>query len=313
MENYLFAPLILFCYNRPDHTRKILNNINSLSEAPKTKLFIFSDAAKEQNVEEAVDEVRMIIRTFLNSETTFLETNVYEAHINKGLANSIIEGVTSVIKKFKKAIILEDDLIVSKDFLKYMNNALNYYENNSSIWAISGYSFNMKCLASYQYDVFFTGRGCSWGWATWKNRWETVDWHVRDYDTFKYDIVKRFKFAIWGKDLPTMLDACMAGKNQSWAIRWCYAAYKQKKLTVYPVKSRINNNGMDGTGTNFKFTIDKYKTLLNKDDLNCQFIVPYIDYQIRKNFTRKYLSISKYFMLEIKWFLIKMGILKASV
>src|SRR5699024_3409085 len=108
-----------------------------------------------------------------------------KASTNKGLANSVISGVTKVIDKFGKVIVIEDDLISSTDFLSYMNNALEFYEMNKSIWSISGYNIPIDIPSNYKHDVYLSYRGCSWGWATWKNRWNQTDWSVKDYDAFK--------------------------------------------------------------------------------------------------------------------------------
>lgn len=308
MEDSQFAPVVVFVYNRPDHTIQLLNSINSLPEAKKTDLIVFSDGEKVFN-DKKVKEVREALEKF-RGISNFASYTVKYKQKNYGLASSIIEGVTEIINLYNKVIVLEDDLVVAKDFLSYMNGALSYYDNNNNIWSISGYTFPMKCLNDYDHDIYMTGRGCSWGWATWKNRWDTVDWEVSDYDSFKYDFIKRYKFGRDGRDLPIMLDAFINKEVKSWAIRWCYSAFLQHKLTVYPKHSKVLNKGTDGSGTNYTSMSKQYDTQLGVDTLPCRFEDLQIEKRIQKEFRSKYMHGMLLFKASARSFLIKLGLLK---
>lgn len=310
MHEKNIAPVVLFVYNRPDHTMRLLRSLNKTNEASQTKLFIFSDQAKNATAQEKVREVRQCISNFIEDESCFYEVEVRAAENNKGLAKSIIDGVTEIIETYGKVIVLEDDLEVSADFLDYMNDALDFYQDADDVWAISGYTFPMKALEGYCHDVYFTGRGCSWGWATWQNRWNTVDWDVGDYSKFKHNIARRHAFAEWGGDLPEMLDAYMYGEVHSWAIRWCYEAFKQNKFTVYPTRSRVKNGGTDGSGTNFHSVETRYDTQLNTCKQSCVFEHCDVDEKIRREFANKYLTPIERVKLKTRWFLIRLGLLK---
>jgi hypothetical protein len=310
-HNINFSPVVLFVYNRIEHTKNTLEKLNSLVEVKNTDLYIFSDAAKNDKSKNEVVKVREYIDFFKNNESRFRQTSIIKSDKNKGLANSIICGVSNIIEQYGSVIVLEDDLIVSDDFLIFMNGALKYYQNEKSIWAISGYTFPMKSLNGYRYDVYLSGRGCSWGWATWKDRWDTVDWQMKDYNNFKFDYRKRKDFAKWGKDLPYILDAYVYGEIQSWAIRWCYSAFVQHCYTVYPVRSHVLNRGTDGTGTNFTKENLRYDTILSDGKDSCTFSMPEISEKIRKEFALKYIADSEKWKLYIRWFLIRVGILKA--
>lgn len=284
-----YAPVALFVYNRPDHVQNNLYHLNTIQGVEETKLYIFSDAAKNEKTEEQVRHVRGLISTFRENDSKFESVEVIHAKENKGLAQSIIDGVSMLISQYGKVIVLEDDLLVADDFLTYMNGALDYYQDKQKIWAISGYSFPMKATSAYPHDVFMTVRGCSWGWATWADRWETVDWDVKDYSSMKFNIKNRIAFGKWGQDMPFMLDGNAYGKNHSWAIRWCYAAYKQDRYTVYPKRTRISNKGTDGSGTNYKKTITKYDVELEDVNDECKFEMLPLEENIRKEFRKKYM------------------------
>ena len=292
------APVLIFVYNRLDHTKKTLEALSKNILAEKTDLFIFCDNYKKEKDIETVKKVRNLIDEF-SVNAVFSNVTVKKAEKNKGLANSIIAGVSEIINQYGKVIVLEDDLITSKNFLKYMNQALDFYEHQTNIWSISGYTFPMKTLETYPHDVYMSGRGSSWGWASWKDRWETIDWSVSDYKNFEFNYIKRHHFSKWGADMPFMLDRQMQGKINSWAIRWCYAQYKQNKFTIYPKESYIQNIGTDGSGTHFSKSNTHYDTFLRTDDIECKFEILDIDKRIRKEFQKKYLN--------------RMGILKSNI
>lgn len=307
MERGDLAPVVLFVYNRPEHTQKTLNSINLLPEAGQTDLYIYADQAKNERAQSSVDAVRAIVSAFVDNQSHFRSAKLICASANQGLAKSIISGVSRIIDEYGSVIVLEDDLEVAPDFLSYMNGALEYYRNEESIWAISGYTFPMQALHDYPHDVYLCGRGCSWGWATWKDRWDTVDWEVKSYPKFKFNFFERNKFAQWGRDLPTMLDAYMYGEIHSWAIRWCYEAFRQHKYTIYPVVSRIKNHGTDGSGTNFnKESTAQYDTYISDGASSITFAMPPVNKKIQREFSAKYLQGIQYFKVLLRWFIIRL-------
>ena len=251
----MFAPIVLFVYNRPFHTKEVIESLARNTLAKKSSLYIFSDGPKNTNQEKNVKEVRDYIKT-ISSKQWFSEVHLICSEKNMGLAPSIISGVTKIINNYKKIIVVEDDSKTSPDFLEFMNNALNYYEHNSKIWSIGAYSFINQFPDDYLYDIYIMGRTCSYAWATWLDRWQKVDWNVSDYKNFRFSISQRTAFNHYGNDRSLMLDSQQAGRTASWAIRFCYAMYKHKMYTVYPRYSRIKNIGQDGTGIHFKKVIN---------------------------------------------------------
>ena len=309
MEINNYAPVVVFVYNRPEHTKKMLARLNELDEVQHTTLYIFADAPKDDFAKLKVNEVETVIRNFIRI-SKFNKVYFRKNEKNFGLAQSIIKGVSHVIEMHGKAIVLEDDLIVSKDFLRYMNTGLEKFKNDKTIWSISGYTFPLESLKKSLGDVYMSDRGCSWGWATWDDRWKTVDWDVKDYSKFKFNIVLRHHFAKWGYDLPCLLDAYKYGEIQSWAIRWCYSAFKQGKRTIYPKNSRVVNIGTDGSGTNFSKKEDRYNTYLYNGNDECQFKLVEESENIRREFASRYITGGELIKLHIRWFLIRLGILR---
>ncbi|MGJ3196269.1 glycosyltransferase family protein [Peribacillus frigoritolerans] len=282
----MLAPIILFVYNRPEHTIKTIKALSENELAKESSVFIFSDAPKNKDSSEKVNLVREYIDS-LKEKEYFKSITIKKAKLNKGLAKSVIDGVSEIISEYGKVIVLEDDLITTSDFLIYMNGALDYYNELDKVWSISGYNIPIEFPKDYKSEIYYSYRGCSWGWATWKNRWNQVDWDIKDFAEFKSSRNKRNQFNRGGRDMANMLDAQMDGTIDSWAIRWCYTQSKKDLLTVYPVKSRIKNIGLDGSGTHSAIT-SHYDVEIDKSLKQCIYSDPELDQNILKNFQNHY-------------------------
>ena len=240
----MLAPIVLFVYNRAKHTRQTIEALQRNELAKESVLIIFSDAAKSQQQEEPVNEVRQYIQQI----NGFKSVSIVERENNFGLANSIIDGVTSILNEYGRIIVLEDDLIVTPHFLAFMNRALDKYETETQVIQVSGYMFPITI--EIKEDALFLPLTTSWGWATWKRAWELFDPEAKGYARVKTDLKLRKQFNLDGAyDYFSMLEAQLAGKVDSWAVRWQLSSFLNNKLTVYPKISLIVNAGFDGSGT----------------------------------------------------------------
>lgn len=242
------APIVIFAFNRPESFKTTIQALKQNREAIYSDLFVFVDGAREGRLQEhkAVEDVKRIANTISGFKSVTLTC----ADRNKGLGPSIITGVTKVINQYGKVIVLEDDLLVQPNFLTYMNEGLEKLKNNSNVFSICGYTNKIKLPYDYSYNTYYCVRSSSWGWATWKKIWDSVDWELTDWGK-----IERTKTAFnrWGgSDCFSMLKGWKEGHNKSWAIRFCYSQFLQKKVCLFPVKSLVNNNGFDGNGTNCK-------------------------------------------------------------
>lgn len=251
-----YAPVLLFTYKRVDTLKQTIAALQKNHLAQETDLFIFSDGAKKEEDIPSINRVR----EFINAISGFKKITIYVADENKGLANSIISGVTKIIKEFDKVIVLEDDLVTTPNFLIFMNNALNFYEKDERIFSIAGYSTVIKNSAE---DVYFTFRASSWGWATWKDRWIDVPWEIKNYDSFKRSKDFKKQFNKMGSDLSKMLDDQMKGKINSWAIRWVYHQFVTQRFTVYPTISKVQNIGTGKSATHTRDAFNRFETILD--------------------------------------------------
>ena len=254
-------PIVLFVYNRPDHLRHTIEALVKNTLAEKSKLFIYSDGPKNQSDAEKI----MSVRKYIHSISGFKEVEIIEREKNYGLAKSVITGVSEVFTSSSKVIIMEDDMISSRGFLSYMYELLNFYENNRTIFSVTGYTFPIKIPYDYPYEIYLAHRASSWGWGTWKDRWEKVDWDVNDYDFFIGDKTQTEKFKKGGDDLIRMLKNQKTGRIDSWAIIWTYTHFKNKAYCIYPVRSLIKNIGADESGVHMNKT-KKYDVDLTEDN-----------------------------------------------
>lgn len=300
----MLAPVVIFLYARPEHTKQTIESLAKNSLADETEVYIYSDAAKNEKAQLQVERVREYIDT-LEQRNLFKSLNIIKADANKGLAKSVISGVTEIIEQYGKVIVVEDDLVSAPDFLQYMNEALEFYEEDNNIWSICGYTFKMNIPADYKHNIYLSYRGGSWGWATWRDRWEKVDWEVADYQLFKKDKKLRSRFNRGGRDMANMLDNQMQGNIDSWAIRWCYAQSKLDMLTVYPIVSRIKNIGLDGTGTHSGIT-SKYDTVICNGTDKCRFERLDLDRRIVNYFRDQFGTEFDYLVIGLKTYIKKL-------
>lgn len=261
------APIILFVYNRPVHTKKTIDALKLNQLASESFLFIFSDGPKSEKDEFLVNEVRKFIKELRGFKKIF----IVERKTNFGLSKSIISGVTELVEKYGKIIVLEDDLITSPFFLKYMNDALTFYCNDEKVISIHGYMYPLK--EKLPETFFLKGADC-WGWATWKRGWNHFEPDGKKLLTElrNKNLLDEFD---WGGALNNvrMLKNFINGRNDSWAIRWHASAFLLNKLTLYPGKSLVNNIGADGLGTNVKKT-NIYNTTLASGSIEINSIPP---------------------------------------
>jgi hypothetical protein len=240
------APVIVFAYNRPKHLMQTLTALMKNSKSIDSDLYIYCDGPKKLSDELQIKKIIEIISNLKG----FKKIVLINRKINLGLSNSIILGVSEVIEEYGKAIVVEDDVVVSKNFLSYMNNALDTYEYRSDIFSITGYNYNLKYSDEHLgQDSYLSYRSSPWGWGTWSDRWAKVDWNLNDLSSFKKSNLEIAKFEKAGKDLMYMLNLQMKGKINSWSIKFDFAHYVNNATCLHPRVSMVKNIGFDGSGT----------------------------------------------------------------
>lgn len=238
-----FAPIVLFTYNRPDHVKQTIEALQKNEFASESDLIIYSDGAKDKTDELAINETRK----YLHTVEGFKSVQIIEREKNWGLAESLIDGITSVVDKYGKVIVMEDDLLTSPYYLRFMNQALEKYRDDDRIASIHGYVNPVKEELP---ENFFLSYASSWGWATWQRAWRIFE---RDGSKLLNELQdKNFEQRLDFDNsyyFVKMLRNQIKGKNSSWAIRWYTSIVLKNKLCLYPGKSLVRQIGCDGSGT----------------------------------------------------------------
>lgn len=238
-----FAPICLFTYDRIDETVQTIQSLKKNFLAKQSDLIIFSDGPKNKKSHNKIFELRQFLKTI----TGFKSITIHESIENKGLANSIINGVSKTLKEYGNIIVLEDDLITTPNFLDFMNQALEYYAKDDKIQSINGYSLKIKSNE----DVYFHERTFPWGWATWQNRWfqELFDKKIIEERIQENNkLLSRFNKTC-GNDMSSMLEDTINGKNNSWYSRWVFNHFLNETYAVYPTLSKVSNIGFSDKAT----------------------------------------------------------------
>lgn len=248
----MFAPIVIFGYNRPDRfdkmTRSLMKNFNFSNH----EVFVFIDGPKS-------DEDVMPVREVTDIAYSITD-NVSISQNNKGLANSIISGVSEIIEIYGRVIVIEDDLILHPEFLNFMDYYLDKCEKVKNIISICGYGLKIKRPSNYKSDVYLARRSSSWGWATWADRWNAVDWEVRSFPEIQKSSKLKKQFNLGGSDMFSMLSRYMKGMNNSWAIRFCYHQFRNNLYSIHPVHSLVSNDGFGTEATNCRQEYNRFKT-----------------------------------------------------
>lgn len=272
-------PVALFVYNRLSHTKATINAL-AKNDIRDIVLYIFSDGPRKS------DAVSVsLLRKYLESISGFEEVIIIKSNKNKGLANSIIEGVNFILETYESVIVLEDDLVVSKNFLTYMKTSLHKYKNDEKVMSIAGYSYPLfESSESLVNDTYFLRLTTSWGWGTWRSSWSYFDKDpVKLINSFSKQDIKEFNLNnsenFWYQVLHNN-----SGKLNTWAIFWYAAVFENQGLTLFPKVSLVNNIGFDGSGTNCGVS-NRFDVFLQQDEIK------YFEDNIEENsFVRKELE-----------------------
>jgi glycosyltransferase involved in cell wall biosynthesis len=240
------APIVLFVYNRLWHTQQTVEALQNNVLAKQSELYIYSDGANTEKVQKSVNEVRQ----YIDKIDGFKSVTIIKRIKNFGLAESIIDGVTTIVNQYGRIIVLEDDMVVSPYFLEYMNETLEQFVDDERVISVHGYVYPVNIELPEAF--FLTGADC-WGWATWRRGWALfnsegqylLDELVRRHLIQEFDYNGAYPFL-------NMLKDQIKGANDSWAIRWNASAFLAGKLTLYPGRSLVHNIGTDSSGTHCK-------------------------------------------------------------
>lgn len=241
------SPIVVLTYNRPGKARRLFEALLANPEALESRMYVYSDGPRSEADRPLVEATRAVIRSL-----AIPRLELVERASNVGLARNVIEATSAACAKHGSAIVLEDDLLVSPTFLAFMNAALDRYCHHPSVMHVSGYMFSLAPPRGV--DVLFLPFINSWGWATWDRAWRCFDSTANGYALLAADRALRRRFDLDGHYyFYEMLQGCLQGRIQSWAIRWYLSVFLAGGLAAFPAKSLVENCGFDEMGTNTRF------------------------------------------------------------
>lgn len=263
------APIAFFVFNRPEHTRRVLESLRDNERASESVLHIFADGPRKNETEEGLKRIAEV-RQIIGKADGFREVKLHLLDENKGCARSVREGITEIVEQAGRIIVVEDDVVCCPSFLGFINDALDFYYDDKRIWTIGGMNIDIQIPETYvkKHDLFLVHRTCSWGWGTWSDRWRNIDWEVSDADRFFANPKAMRRFDRGGEGMTQLLRDQLEGRIDAWDIVWDYHIFKHNGFCIRPIKSLTYNIGMDGSGTHYNdvaATVDPQAPLFNPD------------------------------------------------
>lgn len=239
------APIAIFAFNRPDSLERLLHSLKRNPEFNQSQTFIFIDGARNTYEQSLVSDVERIAKGLQTSGGV----EVIRRSLNLGLASSILTGIDQIFERYETVIVLEDDLVISENFLKFCNQGLIKYSSNSGVASIQGFTHG---ISLHKQDTFFMLGADCWGWATWKNRWQELERDGAKLLANLRESRRESEFDLKGAYPYTrMLERQALGLVDSWAIRWHASMFLKNKVSLYPSRSLVENYGQDGSGTHY--------------------------------------------------------------
>lgn len=264
------APIVVFAFNRPDLLSRTLTALVANDLAAASPLTIFCDGPRHEGDAAGTEAVRNLARAV----TGFASLEVVERPRNMGCAASIIDGLSEMFRRHERLVVIEDDIVTSPHTLRFLNEGLARYADNGAVFNIAAWTppdIARKLPHGYPFDVYAIPRFNCWGWASWRDRFQDIDWDVTDYPAFKNSPQQRQAFNTGGEDLSPMLDAQMEGRLDAWDIRADYARFKKKMVGINPVRSYALNIGI-GSGTHTTTATTRWDSDISKASAAPRFL-----------------------------------------
>lgn len=239
------APIALFAFNRPDHLSRVLEALAANRLADRSSLTLFCDGPRNDAEKIQTDATRGVAR----AATGFANVRVVEREQNLGCARSFIQGLEEMFAAHERLVVMEDDILCSPHTLEFLNTGLERYADEPAVFNIAAWSPPPRIFPipdDYPYDTYAIPRFNCWGWASWRDRFTSVDWDVTDYDRFIRTPVLQRAYDRGGADMTTMLRMQMEGRLNTWDVRVDYARFRHGRVGINPVRAYTTNIGFGG-------------------------------------------------------------------
>lgn len=232
--------IIVFAYNRSRHLEKVLDALRKNKGV--SKIYIFQDGLKCEEHQKEWENTQRVIK-----EINWCKVVYKLSSYNKGLADSIVDGINTVFEENDAVVVLEDDCVPHPLFIEYAAKCLEKYCDDVRVFSINGYAWDLD-VDNNGTDAYFAGRFGSWGWATWKDRWRLYEQDYKILVKIQKDQQRKQRLDTWAPDAVSYLIGNVYGTCNSWAVFWGLKCIEQGKFCLTPYYSLIDNIGCDGSG-----------------------------------------------------------------
>lgn len=239
----IHAPIVMISYNRPSFVRLSINNVALADGVGNHDIFMFIDGPKSEKDKIKQDEIFAIVESY---KKQLPKLTIIRRNRNYGCRDNIVDAISTIITRYGKAIIIEDDILISKTFLDYMDEALDLYKNDKSIWSINAYQLpNLKIPVDYPYDVYLDPVNMCWGWGTWVDRWNQVDFALKDWEVERENPIVLSRLNRAGRHFLDMINAQYDGRLDTWDVQCLYHVVKNGLMSIEPKFQLSKNIGFD--------------------------------------------------------------------
>lgn len=248
ITNTLKTPILLITFNRPDHTRRVFEEIKK--QRPKS-LFVFQDGPRlgvDSDIEKCA-AVRSIFEEPLEWEC---ELKTYYSDKNLGCGLGPATGITWFFEQVEQGIIIEDDTIPGNDFFEYTEELLELYNKNDQIKVIGSFHLEEKKYGDGSYHFSMANRNLC-AWATWRRAWNDFDYKLTNVSPA--DLIRSMKkyrassreIEYWTEILNQLQHDSLI--ESSWDIQFLMSIWLKHGIGIFPNINLSENIGFDNDAT----------------------------------------------------------------
>lgn len=240
------TPVLYITFVRPEYASQ---SFAAIKKAQPRKLYFYSNKAREDRP----DEVRR------NEEVrSFVKQIDWECDVKTWFRDEYVDVFTSlwgaidwVFNNEEEAIIIEEDCVASVAFFDLCDKLIPRYRNEKRIQLISGDNFTPQYNPKGM-DYFFSSYMHIYGWASWKDRWSTMDRKMVDWTEIKKSPLKKhFRnfVACWFYRMVIGKVYSEIEKFNPWDYITLYNMIKNDRLCVFPADNLVDDIGEIGANT----------------------------------------------------------------
>lgn len=244
------TPVLVLAYARPRLLHDLLSELERL--ASNRRIFLCIDRCPESlGAKHALNHTTvMVAKKFLSRGR--LDLRLVERTQHFGLRRNVIHALDEVFAEVDRIIVLEDDCFPSPYFLEFCDEALTRYRHNERVSSVGGTSYRLMPTASQRASV--VRNFSSWGWATWRDRWETFS--HSDFNPLVESGGGDLSAKLGQKNkVPKRLKKLILnfGSLDSWAVPFAAWQLSRSMFTVLAPKNSVKNVGFGADSTHTKF------------------------------------------------------------